>query len=133
MTSASLSYVCLTALLLIASSAAQRPQYYELDPVWPAYFQPQPPSSVGTLCSVAVVTTATGDTEVHVAQRQSTAPPFFVLDFDTGNLLRTQGTWNVTLRYPHGLQSTRSLDANVPSQLWVSDIQNGTVLQLVRV
>jgi DNA-binding beta-propeller fold protein YncE len=110
-----------------ATAAASAAPLYTLDAAYPTGLAALNLSQV-TAC--ALVTTASGALELHVAQRGVSHPPFLVLDTAAGSLLRTYGAFGTTLKSPHGLASSQALAPSAPSTLWVTDIVNATVLQL---
>jgi hypothetical protein len=87
--------------------------------------------NVSQVTALALVNTSGSTLELHVAQRGLGSPPFLVLDTAAGSLLRSYGQLGVTLLSPHGLASTLGVGEPGPSRLWVTDIANGTVLQLL--
>jgi DNA-binding beta-propeller fold protein YncE len=117
------------ALLSFTATAAASSSapLYTLDAAYPTGLAAL---NVSQLTAVALVNTSAGALELHVAQRGAYAPPFIVLDTAAGALLRTYGAFGTTLKSPHGLASSHGVGAPGPSALWVTDILNGTVLQL---
>jgi DNA-binding beta-propeller fold protein YncE len=122
----STTLMCL-GLSAAAATTARAPPLYTLDAAYPTGLAAL---NVSQLTAVALVNTSTGALELHVAQRGAANPPFLVLDTATGALLRTYGAFGTTLESPHGLASSFGVGAPGPSALWVTDIVNGTVLQL---
>ena len=117
----------LPLLLLLLAPAVAAKAYYALDSAYPTGLTGL---NISEVTAVAVVNTSAGALELHVAQRGLGSPPFLVLDTAAGSLLRSYGKFGVTLVSPHGLASTLGVGEPGPSSLWVTDIANGTVLQL---
>ena len=97
---------------------------WTLDPSWPVGLKGFPKST--KFSAVALITTADGNTEVHVSVRQNSTRPIMAFDAKEGNFLydwgdkhisNVAGTWGA-----HGLRAQGNF-------VWVADIQEHTVKQ----
>jgi DNA-binding beta-propeller fold protein YncE len=109
--------------LLLSALVCAAAQTYTLQPGFGSGL----PTGVSQVTAVAVISPAdpSQPAELVVAQRGTSEPPFLVLDAGSGAFIRSYGKFGVTLKSPHGIAPSANR-----SELWVTDIVNGTVLKL---